>query len=51
MKKATIQCEGDVTRLDRNGRVVVIRDVAERLQRFEAEKNTVSETTARQEEG
>ena len=37
-----------LTRLDGNAKVLVVRNVSERFQRFEAEKRFVFETTARQ---
>eukprot|EP00588_Corethron_pennatum_P033791 CAMPEP_0194349780 /NCGR_PEP_ID=MMETSP0171-20130528/107281_1 /TAXON_ID=218684 /ORGANISM="Corethron pennatum, Strain L29A3" /LENGTH=800 /DNA_ID=CAMNT_0039117273 /DNA_START=44 /DNA_END=2444 /DNA_ORIENTATION=+ len=47
VEKATISCEANVTRLDKNSLVVVMRNVSERFQRFNTEKQLVSETTAR----
>eukprot|EP00560_Eucampia_antarctica_P001899 CAMPEP_0197842922 /NCGR_PEP_ID=MMETSP1437-20131217/47020_1 /TAXON_ID=49252 ORGANISM="Eucampia antarctica, Strain CCMP1452" /NCGR_SAMPLE_ID=MMETSP1437 /ASSEMBLY_ACC=CAM_ASM_001096 /LENGTH=126 /DNA_ID=CAMNT_0043452877 /DNA_START=524 /DNA_END=901 /DNA_ORIENTATION=- len=45
--KSTVSCEAKVTRLDENSIVVVIRDISERFQLFEAEKKLVAESTAR----
>mmetsp|Transcript_21762 Transcript_21762/g.24958 ORF Transcript_21762/g.24958 Transcript_21762/m.24958 type:complete len:1029 (-) Transcript_21762:141-3227(-) len=42
-----MRCEAKVTRLEENSLVVVLRDISERVRRFEAEKVAVSETTAR----
>ena len=42
-----IQCEANVTRMEENSLIIVVRDISERFRRFEAEKRIVSETTAR----
>jgi signal transduction histidine kinase len=41
-------CEATVTRVEDNALMIVIRDISERQKRFEAEKQVVSESTARQ---
>ena len=46
--RARTKYEVKVTRLEENAVVVVVRNVSERYQRFEAEKRFVFETTARQ---
>ena len=43
----TIRCEANITRLEENALVIVVRNISERFHRFEAEKKAVSETTAR----
>jgi len=43
----TIQCEAKITNLDTNAVVIVMRDISERFQRFEAEKQLVIEVTER----
>jgi signal transduction histidine kinase len=43
----TIRCEANITRLEHNALVIVVRNISERFHRFEAEKKAVSETTAR----
>ena len=45
--KQTITCEANITRLEKNVLVIVLRNVSERFRRFEAEKKAASETTAR----
>jgi len=45
--KDTITCEANITRLEENALVIVVRNVTERFRRFEAEKRAVAETTAR----
>ena len=42
-----IRCEANITRLEENALVIVVRNISERFHRFEAEKKAVSETTAR----
>jgi len=42
-----IRCEANVTRMEENALIIVVRDISERFRRFEAEKKVVSETTAR----
>jgi hypothetical protein len=42
-----IRCEANITRLEENALVIVVRDISERFRRFEAEKKVISETTAR----
>lgn len=42
-----IRCEANITRMEENALVIVVRDISERCRRFEAEKKAVSETTAR----
>ena len=42
-----IRCEANVTRMEENALIIVVRDISERFRRFEAEKKAVSETTAR----
>lgn len=42
-----VRCEANITRLDENALVIVVRDISERFRRFEAEKKVISETTAR----
>lgn len=44
----SICCEATVTRVEDNALMIVIRDISERQKRFEAEKQVVSESTARQ---
>lgn len=46
-KKVSIPCEATVAKLEGNSRVVVLRDISDRLQRFEAEKLLVQEVTSR----
>jgi len=43
-----IRCEANVTRMEKNALVIVVRDISERFKRFEAEKKVISETTARE---
>lgn len=43
----SIRCEANITRLEANALVIVVRNISERFRRFEAEKKAVSETTAR----
>lgn len=45
--KETIRCEANITKLEENALVIVVRNISERFHRFEAEKKAVSETTAR----
>ena len=45
--KESITCEANITRLEENALVIVVRNVSERFRRFEAEKKVVAETTAR----
>jgi len=45
--KQQIRCEANVTRMEENSLIIVVRDISERFRRFEAEKKMVSETTAR----
>mmetsp|Transcript_3353 Transcript_3353/g.6269 ORF Transcript_3353/g.6269 Transcript_3353/m.6269 type:complete len:1165 (-) Transcript_3353:172-3666(-) len=45
--RVNIRCEANITRLEENALILVIRDISERFRRFEAEKKVVSETTAR----
>jgi len=45
--KVSIRCEANISRMEENALVVVVRDISERFRRFEAEKKVVSETTAR----
>jgi len=42
-----IRCEANITRMEENALVIVVRDISERCRRFEAEKKAISETTAR----
>jgi signal transduction histidine kinase len=42
-----IRCEANITRMEENALVIVVRDISERFRRFEAEKKVISETTAR----
>ncbi len=42
-----IRCEANITRMEENALVLVMRDISERFRRFEAEKKVISETTAR----
>jgi hypothetical protein len=42
-----IRCEANITRMEDNALILVIRDISERFRRFEAEKKVISETTAR----
>ena len=42
-----IQCEAKMTKLDNHAVVIVLRDISERYQRFEAEKQLVIEVTER----
>lgn len=46
-QKETIRCEANITRLEENALVIVVRNISERFHRFEAEKKAVSELTAR----
>jgi len=41
----TIQCEANVTKLESNALVVVVRDISERFKLFEAEKKAIFEIT------
>lgn len=43
----SIRCEANITRMEQNAILVVVRDISERFRRFEAEKKVISETTAR----
>ena len=43
----TIKCEAKINSLDSNSLVIVLRDISERFQRFEAEKQLVVEVTER----
>ena len=45
--KVNIRCEANITRMEENALVIVVRDISERFRRFEAEKKVISETTAR----
>jgi signal transduction histidine kinase len=45
--KVSIPCEATVADLEGNSRVVVLRDISDRLQRFEAEKLLIEEVTSR----
>jgi signal transduction histidine kinase len=45
--RINIRCEANITRLEENALILVIRDISERFRRFEAEKKVISETTAR----
>ncbi|GAX16654.1 hypothetical protein FisN_23Lh217 [Fistulifera solaris] len=45
--KVSIPCEATVADLEGNSRVVVLRDISDRLQRFEAEKRLIQEVTSR----
>jgi len=42
-----IRCEANITRMEENAMLIVVRDISERVRRFEAEKKVISETTAR----
>jgi len=44
---SSIQCEANITRMEQNAMLIVVRDISERFRRFEAEKKVISETTAR----
>jgi len=46
--KISIHCEANISRMEPNAMLIVVRDISERLRRFEAEKKVTSETTARQ---
>jgi len=45
--KKIIRCEANISRLEQNAIVIVVRNISERFRRFEAEKKAISETTAR----
>jgi|AntRauTorckE5430_2_1112549.scaffolds.fasta_scaffold01415_6 signal transduction histidine kinase len=45
--EVNIRCEANITRMEKNSLVIVMRDISERFKRFEAEKKVISETTAR----
>ncbi|GAX18322.1 hypothetical protein FisN_23Hu216 [Fistulifera solaris] len=45
--RVSIPCEATVANLEGNSRVVVLRDISDRLQRFEAEKLLIEEVTSR----
>jgi signal transduction histidine kinase len=42
-----IRCEANISIMEDNVMVIVVRDISERFRRFEVEKNVISETTAR----
>ena len=46
-KPQPIQCEANISVMEENMLVIVVRDISERFRRFEAEKRVISETTAR----
>jgi len=46
-KPQPIQCEANISVMEENVLVIVVRDISERFRRFEAEKRVISETTAR----
>ena len=46
-QRVSIPCEATVADLEGNSRVVVLRDISDRLQRFEAEKLLIQEVTSR----
>jgi hypothetical protein len=43
----SIRCEANITKMEPNAMLIVVRDISERFRRFEAEKKVISETTAR----
>mmetsp|Transcript_13156 Transcript_13156/g.19347 ORF Transcript_13156/g.19347 Transcript_13156/m.19347 type:complete len:1134 (+) Transcript_13156:88-3489(+) len=43
----SIRCEANITTMEENALVIVVRDISERYRRFEAEKKAASEATAR----
>ncbi|CAJ1948208.1 unnamed protein product [Cylindrotheca closterium] len=45
--KVFIKCEANICTLDNDAMLMVVRDISERTKRFEAEKKTILETTAR----
>ena len=45
--KFSIRCEANITKMEPNAMLIVVRDISERFRRFEAEKKVISETTAR----
>ena len=45
--QSIMRCEANVSRIEENALVIVVRDISERFRRFEAEKKVISETTAR----
>jgi len=47
LPQVNIRCEANITRMEENALVIVVRDISERFKRFEAEKKVISETTAR----
>jgi signal transduction histidine kinase len=46
-KEITLRCEAKITKLESSSRLIFLRDVSERFQRFEAEKKLIEEMTAR----
>ncbi|CAJ1926640.1 unnamed protein product [Cylindrotheca closterium] len=46
-KKVFMKCEANICTLDNEAMLMVVRDISERTKRFEAEKKTILETTAR----
>ena len=43
----SMRCEANITRMEQEAILIVVRDISERYRRFEAEKKVISETTAR----
>jgi signal transduction histidine kinase len=42
-----LQCEATIAQLDNGSRTIILRDISDRIRRFEAEKHVLQETTIR----